>query len=89
MATAQNLLFSWDAVDQLPDLKRLRMILEALPDETLLAALEARRGRGRNDSYEGPPVKWRSLRGLQRQARTSVCAYLRDITLGPHAELVS
>ena len=42
MATARNLLFSWDTVDQLPDLDRLRTILEALPDETLLAALEAR-----------------------------------------------
>ena len=45
MGTAQNLLFSWDAVDQLPDLRRPRLILEALPDETLLAALETRRGR--------------------------------------------
>ena len=46
MATDWNLLLSWDAVDQLPDLEHLRMILEALPDKTLL---EARRDRGRND----------------------------------------
>ncbi len=51
MATARNLLFSWDAVDQLPDLRRLRLILEALPDGDLLEELEARRARGRND-YE-------------------------------------
>ena len=49
MATGQNLLFSCDAVNQLPDLKRPQLILEALPDEALLAALETRRGRGRND----------------------------------------
>ena len=49
MATGQNLLFSWDAVDQLPDLRRLRLILAALPDAALVAALEARRGWGRND----------------------------------------
>jgi len=38
MATVQNLQFPWDAVDQLLDLERLRLILEALPDEALLAA---------------------------------------------------
>ena len=46
MATNRNLLFSWAAVDQLPDLERRRMILEA------------RRGRCRNDD----PVRamWRA-----------------------------
>ena len=39
MATGQNLLFSCDAVNQLPDLKRPQLILEALPDEALLAVV--------------------------------------------------
>ena len=50
MATRQNLLFSWDDVDRLGDLERLRPTLEALPDEALLAVLEARRGC-RRDGY--------------------------------------
>ncbi|MDE0371857.1 MAG: hypothetical protein OXI73_04840 [Rhodospirillales bacterium] len=45
MATGQNPLFSWDAVDRLPDLERLQLILEVLSDAALL---EARLGRGRN-----------------------------------------
>ena len=41
--------FSWDDVDLLPDLARLRFVLDHLPDEDAIAALERMRGRGRND----------------------------------------
>jgi len=45
MATGEtNLLFSWDAVERLPDLRCLSMALEHLPDAELVAALEERRG---------------------------------------------
>ncbi|MCY4319263.1 MAG: hypothetical protein OXE76_08770 [Alphaproteobacteria bacterium] len=47
MATAEKLPFSWCDVEALPDLERLRVVLEALLDEEIVAALEA--GRGRND----------------------------------------
>ena len=52
-------MFSWDDVDRLGDLERLRLALEALPDEALLTALEKRRGRGRDDY----PVRamWRAV----------------------------
>ena len=47
MATEQSILFSW--ADKLPDLRRLALVLETLPDEALLTRLEERRGRGRDD----------------------------------------
>ena len=55
----QAQLFSWDQVDAASDLDRLRMLLEALPDEELMRALEAER-KGRRDDY---PIRamWNSL----------------------------
>ena len=52
-------LFSWNHVESQSDLDRLRLVLESLPDETLMVKLEAQRGRGRNDY----PVRaiWNSL----------------------------
>jgi hypothetical protein len=60
MATiTQPSLFSWDQVDASSDLDRLKLVLRAIPDEKLMVALEADRGRGR-DEY---PVRatWNSL----------------------------
>ena len=81
MATARNLLFSWDAVDQLPDLRRLRLILEALPDGDLLEELEARRGRGRNDY----PVRamWRAVIAMLVFQHPSVEALVRELQRNP------
>ena len=39
--------FSRPDVEKLPELRRLDLVLEALPDEELAASLEAARGRGR------------------------------------------
>ena len=50
MATAEKLPFSWHSVESLPDLERLRLLLDTLPDEEIVASLEAGRGRGRNDA---------------------------------------
>ena len=52
-------LFSWDDIDALPDLHRLRLVLDYLPDASVIEELSARRGRGRNDY----PVAamWRAL----------------------------
>lgn len=52
-------LFSWEEIDALDDLHRLRLVLGALPDEALMRHLERDRGRGRDDY----PVRamWNSL----------------------------
>ena len=48
-AIPQPFLFSWEQVDTASDLDRLRLVLGALPDESLVRFLEERRGRGRDD----------------------------------------
>lgn len=45
----QPFLFSWKEIDEASDLDRLRLVLSALPDESLVCFLEQRRGRGRDD----------------------------------------
>jgi hypothetical protein len=55
----QPQLFSWDEVEAQSDLHRLRMVVEALPDETLMQTLEAER-KGRRDDYPLRAV-WNSL----------------------------
>jgi hypothetical protein len=45
----QTTLFSWEDVDQLGDLSRFKLVLDRLPDEELMQALESERGCGRND----------------------------------------
>jgi transposase len=45
----QRSLFSWKEVEELGDLERLRLVLDHLPDEPLMAALERHRGGGRDD----------------------------------------
>ena len=42
-------LFAWNRLDDSPDLKTIRDFFEVLPDVRLLEALQAHRGRGRND----------------------------------------
>lgn len=56
---AQKSLFGWEEIEDLGDLERLRLVIEHMPDEELMAALEARRGRGRDDY----PVRavWNSI----------------------------
>jgi hypothetical protein len=42
-------LFAWDALEDSPSLQSLRLLLEAIPDETLLESLRQARGKGRDD----------------------------------------
>lgn len=50
MATIpQPALFNWSHVEASSDLDRLRLVLSALPDETLMRDLESARGKGRNE----------------------------------------
>ena len=55
----QPQLFSRDQVEASSDLDRLRMVLDAIPDETLMLALEAAR-MGRRDDYPIRPA-WNSV----------------------------
>lgn len=59
MATRNNLPFPWDQVDKLFDLRRLELVLDALPDCDIIHALSAMRKNGRNEY----PVyaMWRAL----------------------------
>ncbi len=81
MATAEKLAFSWWSVEGLADLERLRVVLDTLPDEKVVAALEAGRGRGRNDY----PVRamWRALiAGIVFQ-HASMQSLLRELGRNP------
>ena len=59
MATQTNLSFSWEQVDKLSDLKRLELVLDALPDGDIIHTLSVMRKNGRNEY----PVHamWRAL----------------------------
>ena len=81
IATAERLPFSWRDVESLPDLERLRLVLDVLPDQEIVAALEAGRGRGRNDD----PVRamWRALiAGIVFQ-HPSIKSLLRELGRNP------
>ena len=76
-----KLLFSWDDVDSLPDMRRLRLVLDWLPDEPVIEALRARRGRGRDDY----PVEamWRALVAGMVFQHASVESLLRELGRNP------
>lgn len=46
---AQKQLFGWEDLEILGDLERLNLVIENISDESLMKALEAERGRGRNE----------------------------------------
>lgn len=81
MATASNVLFSWADVEKLPDLRRLELVLDTLPDGALIAALEAARGRGRDDY----PVRamWRALVAGVVFGHRSIASLLRELGRNP------
>lgn len=55
----QPYLLDWTQIDAASDLDRLKLVLDVLPDEELMCALERQRGQGRNDF----PVRcvWNSI----------------------------
>lgn len=59
MAIVQQNLFSWQALDELGDLARLKLVFDGIDDELLMAKLERRRRHGRND-YPIRPM-WNAL----------------------------
>ncbi len=66
-------LFPWHKLPDSPDLIGLRFLLELIPDQRLLAALSAWRGKGRNDYPV--PVLWRVhlTRYFLRQPSMEAC----------------
>ena len=78
MATIpQPYLFSWKEIDEASDLDRLRLVLDALPDEKLVTFLEQRRGRGRND-YPVRPMWNAVIAGIVFQ-HLSAASLLREL----------
>jgi transposase len=74
----QRSLFSWQEIDELGDLHRLRLVLDHLPDEELMRVLERHRGKGRDDY----PVRavWNSvLAGIVFQHK-SVAQLRRELS---------
>lgn len=55
----QPSLFVWSEIEELGDLKRLQLVIETMPDESLMQTLEKRRKNGRDDY----PIRgmWNSL----------------------------
>ena len=49
MAATNPSLFTWQDVDILPDMYRLELVLQYLPDQPIVEALQQKRGRGRDD----------------------------------------
>ena len=45
----QQELFSWEEIEELGDLERLKLVVEYLPDEELMRRMERQRGQGRDD----------------------------------------
>jgi hypothetical protein len=57
---AQKPIFGWDEIEGLADLRRLGLVLDSLPDEALMVALEAQRGKRGRDDYPVRPM-WNAL----------------------------
>ena len=76
-----KLLFSWDDVDTLPDLRRLKLVFGYLPDDPVIGALKARRGRGRND-YPAEAM-WRALVAGVVLQHPSIESLLRELNRNP------
>ena len=81
MTTAASMLFSWDDVERLGDLKRLEWVLRYLPDQPVIDALKARRGRGRDDY----PIEamWRALMAGVVFQHDSIASLVRELRRNP------
>jgi Transposase DDE domain len=73
----QQKIFSWKDVEGSGELERLRMVIEALPDDALMRALETER-KGRRDDYPIRPV-WNSILGGIVYQHASVESLRREL----------
>ena len=81
MATDGSMLFSWARVERLPELRRLEFVLDNLPDGDVVAALQAKRGRGR-DEYPVAAM-WRALVAGVVFGHDSSASLLRELGRNP------
>jgi Transposase DDE domain/Transposase domain (DUF772) len=79
-------LFAWDALEDSPSLKSLRVILEAVPDHALLQSLRLARGKGRDDY----PVEvlWGTLLLAIALRHVSLDACLEELKRNPALRLI-
>jgi hypothetical protein len=79
-------LFAWDALEDSPSLKSIRILLQAIPDQALLESLRQARGKGRDDY----PVEvlWGTLllSIMLRHASTDSC--LEELKRNPALRLL-
>lgn len=69
--------FSWKDVENLGDLERLQLVIETMPDENLMRALEKERERGRNDNPIRP--MWNSILAGVIYDHPSVESLIREL----------
>lgn len=82
MATIkQPYLFNWDDLEASSDLNRLRLVLDYLPDERIMEALEAKRFRGRDD-YPIRPM-WNALIAGVVFQHNSIASLIRELNRNP------
>lgn len=79
-------LFCWTDIEELGDLERLQLVLETLPDESLVQRLERERGAGRND-YPIRPM-WNSLLASIVFQHASVEALRRELARNAQLRLI-
>jgi Transposase DDE domain/Transposase domain (DUF772) len=79
-------LFAWDALEDSPSLKSIRLLLEAIPDHALLQSLRDARGKGRDDY----PVEvlWGTLLLAVALRHVSTDACLEDLQRNPALRLL-
>jgi len=70
-------LFSWEQIESSPEIQRLRMVLDGLPDEELMTLLEQKRGNGRDD-YPIRPI-WNSLIAGIVYQHPSISSLIREL----------
>ena len=73
----QSSLFSWDVVNNSPEILRLKRILDVLPDQELMKALRSER-KGRRDEYPLELV-WNSLLAGVVFGHESVASLIREL----------
>lgn len=79
-------LFAWDALEDSPALKSVRVLLEAIPDHALLESLRQARGKGRDDY----PVEvlWGTLVLAIALRHISTDACIEDLKRNPALRLL-
>jgi Transposase DDE domain/Transposase domain (DUF772) len=79
-------LFAWDALEDSPSLRSLRVLLESIPDHPLLESLRAARGKGR-DEYP-VEVLWGTLVLAIALRHVSIDACLEELRRNPALRLL-